>query len=51
MNAEKTLMTYSELVTALSVACQKALKAGMAKGDVQAALTTMAELIENTEDE
>ena len=51
MSAEKTTMCYAELVQTIALAVQKALKAGMSKEDVQATLTTMAELIKNAEEE
>jgi hypothetical protein len=51
MSAEKALMTHSELITALAAAASKALKAGMSKDDVHAALVSVTELLENAEDE
>jgi hypothetical protein len=51
MSAEKTLMTYAELVQALSVACQKALRAGMSREVVKTVLDNLGELIDNAEDE
>jgi len=46
----ETLMRHAELVAVLTNACTAALKGGMSKEDVAAALARIQELIEQSED-
>ncbi len=50
MNAMEALMKHAELIAVLTNACTDALKGGMSKEDVVAALARIQELIEQSED-
>jgi ABC-type branched-subunit amino acid transport system ATPase component len=50
MKTTKALETNMNLTTTLTNACLDALKAGMAKEEIAALLTRLAEIIDNSDD-
>jgi 3-hydroxyisobutyrate dehydrogenase-like beta-hydroxyacid dehydrogenase len=51
MNAKDALMSNAKLIQAIAEACVLALKAGLSRDDVMAALARASELIEASEEE